>query len=88
MTAKTRPKWLIKTIFGTHTDSEDCLFLDVSVPSEAKEGDNLPVVVWIFGGGYIFGKKEFSPYNPTGLFRRTDGNMIYVAMNYRVRVLQ
>lgn len=82
-----KPEWLVKTIFGTHTDNEDCLFLDVKVPKGTKEGDNLPVIVWIYGGGYIFGKKDFIPYNPTGLFKRSQGKMIYVAMNYRVMTL-
>lgn len=34
--------------------SEDCLFLDIQVPGKAVRGEvkNLPVLFWIFGGGY------------------------------------
>jgi carboxylesterase type B len=33
---------------------EDCLFLDLHVPGKALRGEkkDLPVVVWIYGGGY------------------------------------
>ena len=37
--------------------SEDCLFLDVYSPSS---GSMLPVIVWIFGGGYTIGSKGTS----------------------------
>lgn len=34
--------------------SEDCLFLDIQVPGKAVRGEvkNLPVLFWLFGGGY------------------------------------
>lgn len=44
-----------------------------------------PVLVWIYGGGYVGGEK--SSNNPTGLIQRSqivgDG-IVYVALNYRV----
>jgi carboxylesterase type B len=44
-----------------------------------------PVLVWIYGGGYVEGEK--SSNNPTGLIERSqvvsDG-IVYVALNYRV----
>lgn len=33
--------------------SEDCLTLNVIAPEGSKEGDNLPVVIWFFGGGFM-----------------------------------
>lgn len=33
--------------------SEDCLFLNVYAPAGACEGDNLPVLFWIHGGGSL-----------------------------------
>lgn len=44
-----------------------------------------PVLVWIYGGGYVGGEK--SSNDPTGLIERSqvvgDG-VVYVALNYRV----
>lgn len=36
---------------GTSWGNEDCLFLDVIVPEGVKEGDNVPVLHWLYGGG-------------------------------------
>src|SRR5437763_17016130 len=35
--------------------SEDCLFLNVWRPASAAPGVKLPVMVWIYGGGFVFG---------------------------------
>lgn len=35
--------------------SEDCLTLNVWAPAESKEGDKLPVMIWIHGGGFTSG---------------------------------
>ncbi|KAF2741918.1 alpha/beta-hydrolase [Sporormia fimetaria CBS 119925] len=69
--------------------SEDCLFLDVFVPEDILaskgNGTGAAVLVWIYGGGYTGGNKN---ENPAGLLAAsgnvTDGNVIYVAMNYRL----
>jgi acetyl esterase/lipase len=46
-----------------------------------------PVLVWIYGGGYVSGDKTSSG-NPAGLIARSleNGNegIVYVAMNYRL----
>jgi carboxylesterase type B len=73
-------------------ESEDCLFLDVYVPEDvfekAGKGFGAPVLVWIYGGGYTGGQKN---NNPAGLLaasgNSTNGNVIYVAMNYRLGAL-
>ncbi|KAF2278473.1 carboxylesterase family protein-like protein [Westerdykella ornata] len=69
--------------------SEDCLFLDVFVPEDvfatANKSCGAPVLVWIYGGGYTSGNKY---ENPAGLLAASgnvsNGNVIYVAMNYRL----
>ncbi|KAJ5206443.1 Carboxylesterase type B [Penicillium cf. griseofulvum] len=76
--------------------TEDCLFLDVVVPRKVFErarGDSpesrknlAPVLVWIYGGGYVGGEK--GNLDPTGLIERSmrgnDDGIVYVAMNYRL----
>lgn len=39
----------------TYTYSEDCLFLNIFTPDTAKEGDALPVLIYIHGGGFTGG---------------------------------
>ena len=58
---------------------EDCLTLDVYRPSNAT---NLPVMVWIYGGGYVVGSDSPTSYN--GKYLAQNRNTIVVAMNYRV----
>ncbi|KAK0101748.1 hypothetical protein ONS95_006900 [Cadophora gregata] len=70
---------------------EDCLTLDVMVPKtvwEKKEEASAAVIVWIYGGGFVYGWKDLLG-SPAGLFEAAegsqhDGNVIYVAMNYRL----
>jgi len=71
--------------------NEDCLFLDVYVPGKAiiNPSLGLPVVVWIYGGAYVFGSKDsFEPllpfYDGSGLIYESGGDIIFVAMNYRL----
>jgi hypothetical protein len=75
-----------ETAFRTETDGDDCLFLDVTRPIEVVEDEKLPVLVWIYGGGFVYGKKDMDVYSPAGFFRRAgaENKFIYVALNYRV----
>ncbi len=63
------------------TPSEDCLFLNVWRPSEAKEGANLPVMVWVHGGGLFNGGSSFPVYSGENFAR--DG-IVFVSINYRL----
>ncbi|GAM88121.1 hypothetical protein ANO11243_061520 [Dothideomycetidae sp. 11243] len=71
--------------------NEDCLFLDVFVPEDVwaqrASGKKVPVLFWIFGGGYTYGSKT-SYGSPAGLLARSENNsmpgVIYVAPNYRL----
>lgn len=78
-----------------NTQSEDCLFLDVYAPAWAFEDteEELPVIVWIYGGAYIFGGKNtelqlggkpFSAYDGKGIMEASNMNVIWVVGNYRV----
>lgn len=66
------------------------MFLDVIVPKSIYDScgeSSAPVVVWIYGGGYVAGSK-FSTGNPATLISRSQENgdegVIYVALNYRL----
>ena len=65
----------------TYTYSEDCLFLNVFTPENAKEGDKLPVLIYIHGGGFTGGcghEKHFDgPVWPAK-------GIIGVTLNYRL----
>ena len=65
----------------TYTYSEDCLFLNVWTPDTAKEGDKLPVLIYIHGGGFTGGcghEKHFDgPVWP-------QKGVIGVTLNYRL----
>lgn len=70
--------------------TEDCLFLDVLTPQSVfDEGSRAPVLVWIYGGGYTSGDKsgfDGAPLVSRSMLNGGDG-IIYVALNYRVRLL-
>lgn len=38
--------------------SEDCLYLNVWAPASAARGAKLPVMVWIYGGGFVGGSSS------------------------------
>ena len=68
-------------------ETEDCLVLDVFAPEKIfnnrKNGTGAPVLVWIHGGGFIFGHKT-GDSNAAGILSRSKDEIIYVTMNYRV----
>ncbi|KAI0657904.1 carotenoid ester lipase precursor [Cubamyces menziesii] len=66
--------------------SEDCLTVNVVVPSGTKPGAKLPVVAWIFGGAYQFGSNAAAP--GAVIVNRSielGQPIIHVSMNYRCR---
>jgi carboxylesterase type B len=73
-------------LFQTVTNSgEDCLTINVQRPSGTKAGAKLPVLFWIFGGGFELGAT--SMYDGTSLVAESVAQgkpIIFVAVNYRV----
>ena len=61
--------------------SEDCLYLNVRAPKTAREGEALPVMVWIHGGGHQFGSGDFSYYQSDSLPAH---GVVTVTINYRL----
>ncbi|MBD1366550.1 carboxylesterase/lipase family protein [Mucilaginibacter sp. ZT4R22] len=61
--------------------SEDCLNLNVWAPEDAG-GELLPVIVYIFGGGFELGSNTQTTSNLSGL--AATGRAIGVSLNYRL----
>jgi para-nitrobenzyl esterase len=60
--------------------SEDCLYLNVWTP--AKQADEkLPVMVWIYGGGFMIGMTSMPLYDGTKLAQK---GVVLVSLGYRV----
>lgn len=66
---------------GKYTGSEDCLFLNVFTPKIDADGELLPVMVFIHGGGFVSGNGNSDTYNPLYLMQE---NVVVVTLNYRL----
>lgn len=71
----------INHYFGEEATSEDCLFLNVWAPPDAKAGDKLPVIVFIYGGGFTIGSSGMALYDGAQV---AASGAIFVNLNYRV----
>ena len=60
--------------------SEDCLYLNVWTPAKSAN-DRIPVLVWIYGGGFGFGATSDPSYNGEKLARK---GVVFVSIAYRV----
>jgi len=68
--------------FRSNGMSEDCLYLNVWTP--AKSGDErLPVLVYVFGGGFQNGDGSEPRYDGASMARR---GIVAVSVNYRTNV--
>jgi para-nitrobenzyl esterase len=61
--------------------SEDCLFVNVWKPAHAKAAGKLPVIVWIYGGGFVNGGSSPPTYSGAPLARQ---GVMVVSFNYRL----
>src|SRR5262245_7187091 len=59
---------------------EDCLFLNVWTPAKSS-GSKLPVMFWIYGGGFNEGSSSVAVYDGAALARK---GVLVVSANYRV----
>ena len=66
----------------TFPQSEDCLYLNVWAP-QGSRGEKLPVMVWLYGGGFYFGTATQPLYDGAHMARH---GVIVVTLNYRVGV--
>ena len=61
--------------------SEDCLFLNLWKPAEAKPGAKLPVMVWIHGGAFVFGSGSNPSFSGEPFAKQ---GIILVTFNHRL----
>ncbi|KAK3689158.1 Alpha/Beta hydrolase protein [Podospora appendiculata] len=65
--------------------SEDCLSVTITRPLGTKAGDKLPVLFWIFGGGFELGWSSMYDGAPLVTNAIAMGKpYVFVAVNYRV----
>jgi para-nitrobenzyl esterase len=68
-------------LFGAAPDlSEDCLYLNVWTPAKSA-ADALPVMVWIYGGGFVGGMTGIPAYDGA---RLAEKGVVLISVAYRV----
>jgi para-nitrobenzyl esterase len=60
--------------------SEDCLYLNVWTPAK-KASEKIPVIVWIYGGGFSGGSTSIPMYDGMGFAKK---GIVLVSVAYRV----
>ena len=73
----------IMAVGGTEPMSEDCLVLNVWMPSTGPASKR-PVMVWLHGGGFTNGSSGFTIYDGANLARNHD--VVVVGINHRLNV--
>jgi len=63
------------------TPSEDCLYVNVWLPEKSAPGKKLPVMIWIYGGGFVNGGGSPKVYDGSEFAK--DG-IVLVSFNYRL----
>jgi para-nitrobenzyl esterase len=74
----------INPYFGEEPVSEDCLYMNIWAPATARAGAKLPVVAWIYGGGFTGGSSGMAVYGGEPLAKK---GVVYVNFNYRLGIL-
>jgi para-nitrobenzyl esterase len=62
------------------TPAEDCLYVNLWLPQSGAAG-KLPVMVWIYGGGFVNGGSSPAVYDGSPFAKR---GVVFVSFNYRL----
>ena len=73
--------WTEEFVIRNRDYSEDCLTLNIWTQ---REGKDMPVVVYFYGGGFVSGGSSCDIYNGTPFARQ---GVVYVTFNHREHVL-
>ena len=64
---------------------EDCLYLSLWRPKNQSFVNGNPVVVWIHGGGLLFGGIKINAYN--GEYMARNESIVFISIQYRIGLL-
>ncbi|MDO5499001.1 MAG: carboxylesterase family protein [Propionibacteriaceae bacterium] len=73
---------LLNNPMGDLEQDEDCLRLSVTLPADAQPTDELPVIVWIHGGAYVWGAGDAPVFDPSRVV--AEQHVIVVSVTYRL----
>ena len=74
--------WSKEFLIPDEPINEDCLYLNVWTTAKTNR-DNLPVIVWIHGGGFTGGSGTVPLYDGEALARK---GVVFVTINYRLGI--
>lgn len=73
--------WSAEFLIPKTPISEDCLYLNVWTEKQGESTLKKPVVVWIYGGGFVSGGAGCAIYDGEATARK---GVVFVSINYRV----
>ncbi|OJV14725.1 MAG: esterase [Dyadobacter sp. 50-39] len=73
--------WSAEFLIPKTPIGEDCLYLNVWAEKQGKPGGKKPVLVWIYGGGFVSGGAGCAIYDGEATAKK---GVVFVSINYRV----
>ena len=74
----------INHYYGEEATSEDCLYINIWAPAKSGAGSKLPVVVYVYGGGFTIGSGGIATYGGEAVAQH---GAVFVNFNYRIGIL-
>lgn len=74
--------WTEEFLIPKEPISEDCLYLNVWTGAKAEK-EKRPVLVWIYGGGFVSGGSACPIYDGEAMAKK---GIVFVSINYRVGI--